>query len=281
MMEEQRSPQLLHDIFSAIAESYTTIVYMDTNDKSAHPIRLDDYSTRFEKILSSDIDMTEMMGMYVKDAVFKDDANELIRYADLEYVTERLKNENPILHIYRCFHNDRVFYFRLKIVPIEDGKKIIYGFENIDNEYRQQLQVKAEREMQMVCLKGLSREFLSVWYLDGKSRKIRLIQNNGKESENGEAVRIGNAMVDYHFSLQKYYSQFLSAEDFDRMMRETSYEAIVEKSNENELYPINYIRINPDGSKSWFQACYAKITDENGIANFVVGYRCIDGTVGE
>ena len=280
-MEENQSAKLLHDIFTAIAESYKSIVYMDTTTKKAYSIRLDEYSAKYEKVLASDIDMVDIMEMYVNDAVFKEDANELLRLADLEFVRERLKNENPILHIYRCIHNDRVYYFRLKIVPIENGNKIIYGFENIDNEYRLQLQIKAEREMQMLCLKGLSREFLSVWYLDGKSRKVRLIQNNGKESENGEAVRIGNAMVDYHFSLQKYYSQFLSEEDFDRMMRETSYETVVENSNENELYPINYTRINPDGSKSRFQACYAKITDENGIANFVVGYRCIDGTVGE
>ena len=281
MTEENQSAKLIHDIFTAIAESYRSIVYMDTKNKKAYPIRLDEYSSKYEEVFASDIEMTEIMGMYVKDVVFKDDANELLRYADLEYVRERLKAENPILHIYRCFHNDRVYYFRLKIVPIENGDKIIYGFENIDNEYRQQLQIKAEREMQMICLKGLSREFLSVWYLDGKSRKVRLIQNNGKESENGEAVRIGNMMVDYHFSLQKYYSQFLSDEDFDRMMRETSYEKVVENSNDNELYPINYTRINPDGSKSQFQACYAKITDETGIANFIVGYRCIDGTVGE
>ena len=73
--------------------------------------------------------------------------------------------------------------------------------------------------------------------------------------------------------MQKYYGNFVDPEDFDRMMRETSYETLVEKTNEEDLYSVNYVRINPDKTRSPFQVCYAKITDSSGIANFVFGYR--------
>ncbi len=133
----------------------------------------------------------------------------------------------------------------------------------------------------MMLVDGLSREYMSVWYLDGKSRKVKLIQNNGSEKENAAPVKIGETVIDYHFSMQKYYGSYVDPEDFDRMMRETSYETLVENTTEDDLYSINYIRINPDKTRSHFQVCYAKITDDAGIANFVFGYRNIDNALNE
>lgn len=272
---------LLHVIFSAVAESYTSIVYMDPTDRMAYPVRLDDYSERYRSVLENGILMSEIVKIYAKEGVCPEDAPELERLADYDYVSKRLSEEKQILHIYRTIHNENIVYYRLKIVSIEDGKKIIYGFENIDHEYRKQMEVQSERELQMMFLKGLSREYMSVWYLDGASRKVRLIQNNGTDNQNGEAVRIGNTLIDYHFSMQKYFGKYVDPEEFDRMMNATAYETLAEKTTENDLYRINYIRINPDGSRSHFQVCYAKITDEKGIANFVFGYRCTDSAIEE
>ena len=271
--------KLLYDAFFAIAESYTSIIYMDTSDQRAYSIRLDDYSIRYEEALSTHPKMSDVLELYVNETVCRDDAAGIIRLADSEYVLDRLKTENPILHIYRSVHGDNILYYRLKIVPVDDGKKLIYGFENIDSQYRRQLEIKAESERQMRLLDGLSREYMSVWFLDGKSRKITLIKNNGSEAENGEPVRIGNTMVDYHFSMQKYFGEFAKPEDFERLMVETSYESLERNAGDNDLYSVNYVRINPDKSLSHFQACYAKIVDDQGVANFVFGFRCIDSAI--
>lgn len=270
---------LLHEVFNTIAASYTSIIYLDTTDMMAYPVLLDQYSERYRSVLENGISMPDVVEMYVRDGVHTDDRASLLKYADYNYVSNKLLTENPILHVYRTVHGDNILYYRLKIIPIEDGKKLVYGFENIDHEYRKQLEIRSERELQMMFLKGLSREYMSVWYLDGASRKVRLIQNNGTDAENGEAVRIGSMIMDYHFSMRKYFGKYVDPEDFDRMMHETAYETLVEKAHDNDLYSINYIRINPDESRSHFQVCYAKITDEKGIANFVFGYRCMDSAI--
>ncbi len=279
-MVDVNESRILYESFCAIAESYTSIVYLDVEENKAYPIRLDDYSKRYEERLSQGISMTEIVEEYVRDTVYSDDAEGLLELADHDRVIEKLKKEIPIFHTYRAIHNGQIVYYRLKIVPIEDGKKIVYGFENFDKQFRYQLAIKAEKETQMMLVRGLSREYMSVWYLDGKSRKISLIQDNGSDMENGEAVQIGKTMVDYHFSAQKYYGNFVDPEDFDRMMAATAYETLVEKTGEDDLYRVNYIRINSDKSRSHFQVCYAKITDASGIANFVFGYRNVDGAIG-
>ncbi|MCR5302808.1 MAG: hypothetical protein K6E49_10270 [Lachnospiraceae bacterium] len=278
-MIDQDGVKLLYEAFFAIAESYTSIVYMDTTDDRTYVIRLDDYSIRYEERLKEHPVFREIMKMYVNDMVYRDDAPALMQFSDKEYVLDRLKKENTLRFIYRAVHGDKMVYYRLKIVPVEDGKKLLYCFENIDDQYRKQLEVKAESDRQMILLDGLSREYMSVWFLDGKSRKISLIRNNGSESENGEPVRIGNTLVDYHFSMQKYFGEFARPEDFERLMRETGYETLEKNAGEDDLYIVNYIRINPDGSLSHFQACYAKIVDGSGVANFVFGFRCIDSAM--
>lgn len=277
-MYDQNEMKLLYEAFFAIAESYTSIIYLDTEDGVIYPIRLDEYSKRYEETLRNKPSAAEIFKQYVRDTVFVEDAVEVMKFSDKEYVLERLKSENPILHIYRALHHDRIIHYRLKIVPIEDGKKIVFGFENIDNQYRKQLEIKAENEMHISIRDALTREYMSVWYLDGKSRKVRLIRNNGSDEENGDAVRIGSTMVDYHFSMQRYFERFVNPEDFDRLMEETSYDTLTEKVGDN-LYTVNYIRNNPDGSRSHFQACYAKIADQTGISDFVVGFRNIDSAV--
>ncbi len=277
-MYDQNEMKLLYEAFFAIAGSYTSMIYLDTEDGVIYPIRLDEYSKRYEEALRNKPSAAEIFKQYVRETVFVEDAVEVMKFSDKEYVLERLKNENPLLHIYRASHNDRIVYYRLKIVPIEDGKKIVFGFENIDNQYRKQLEIKAENEMHISIRDALTREYMSVWYLDGKSRKVRLIRNNGSDEENGDAVRIGSTMVDYHFSMQRYFERFVNPEDFDRLMEETSYDTLTEKVGDN-LYTVNYIRINPDGSRSHFQACYAKIADQTGISDFVVGFRNIDSAV--
>ncbi len=275
-MYDQDGAKLLYEAFFAIAESYTSIVYMDADTKKAYPIRLDDYSMRYEEDFRRGVTMTEIMEKYVHDTVYSDDAEEVLRLADKAYITEKLTGKIPVLHIYRSVHNDRILYYRLKIVPIEDGRKILYGFENIDSQYRHQLEIKAEQERHVKLLDGLSREYMSVWYLEGKSKKVTLVQNNGDFSDNGEAVKIGRTMVDYHFSMQKYFESYAMPEDFDRLMEETGYDTLVCCAGDDDLYSVNYIRINPDRTTSHFQICYAKITDSSGIANFVIGFRKIN-----
>lgn len=278
-MFDQNEMKLFFEAFSAIAESYTSISYMDTEDEVMYPIRLDDYSKRYEEALKARPRAKDILAQYVKDTVYKDDADGVLRLGDKDYVLERLKSENPILHVYRTIHNDKVVYYRLKILTVEDGKKIVYGFENIDSSYRSEHNRSMEREIHSMVLEGLSREYLSVWYLDGKSRKVRLVQNNGSEEENGEAVRIGNMMIDYHFTMQKYFDGYVDPDDFDRLMHETSYDELVRNVKDNEMHPINYVRINPDGTKSHFQVCFAKIVDNAGIANFVAGFRNVDSAL--
>jgi hypothetical protein len=231
---------------------------------------------RYREAFDAGNDLETILGMYVKETVYRDDADKLMRYADLDYVMKKLESENPLIYVYRCVHDEKMVYYRLKIVPIEGGQKLIYGFENFDKQFRDQLQIKSQREMQMMLVDGLSREYLSVWHLDGKSRKVALIRNNGAPEDNAEPVRIGETMIDYHFSMQKYFGNFANGDDFDRLMHETSYESLVKNAGEQDLYRINYTRINTNGTTSHFQVCYAKIVDAAGICDFVFGFRNID-----
>ncbi len=278
-MSDTESIRLVYDAFFAIAESVTSMVYVDVSDHTIHPIRLDAYSKRYEEMFKGNPVFSEVFGRYVEETVYKEDAKAIKRFADIDHVVERLREENPLLHVYRAFHNDKVVYYRLKVVPIDEGTKLIYGFENIDSEYRRRMKITAENERYLTLLDGLSREYLSVWFLDGKSRKVTLIRNNGSDRENGGPVRIGSTLIDYHFSMQKYFSTYVSPEDFDRLMEETSYESLVKNAGDDDLYCINYIRINTDGQRNHFQLCYAKITDDTGMASFVFGFRNIDSAV--
>ena len=146
---------------------------------------------------------------------------------------------------------------------------------------KKQKELAAEREQKMTILKGLSSEFLSVWYLDGHTQAITLMQNNGKPVDNGRAVKIGVRALDYKTAMESYFKEFASDEEYEKLIQKTSYEEIVKNSEENVLYPVNYVRKNDDGTKSYFQACYAKSVGKDGVVNFIFGFRNIDASMQE
>ena len=95
---------------------------MDSTDRKVYPIRLDDYSRRYEEILNGKPDMPTMLAAYVKDTVYSEDAEGLLAYGDFDYVVKRLETENPLFYMYRAIHNERIVYYRLKIVTIGSAK---------------------------------------------------------------------------------------------------------------------------------------------------------------
>ena len=73
-MVDLNESRILYEAFCAIAESYTSIVYLDAKDRRTYPIRLDQYSMKYEEMLSKGPDMRTALEAYVKDTVYKDDA---------------------------------------------------------------------------------------------------------------------------------------------------------------------------------------------------------------
>lgn len=272
--------KLIADIDDAIARSYTAVLYFDTHDQSLHYVRHNRFGKMIREEVDSDPHLRHFIDVYVRLLVYKDDADEVLRFGDFDYVMDRLKTSNPLFHTYRTIRDGRMVYYRLKIIPFDNGTKLIYGFEYFDDQVRERIARQTEHETQMTLLAGLTCEYESVWLVDAAIHHGKLIRNNMKKSAMSDILHRfteGN----YETILGNYIDHYIVAEDRERVYLMSSIDNLMRNTKEDEIYHINYCRIDPAGVRNYIQLSVARVTDEKGVVRFVCGFRNIDAIIEE
>ena len=281
--EEQKiaeQQKLLNDIDDAIARSFTSVIYVEAEDQSVYIVRLNRLGKVVREGFGQTANIREVMDGYVKALVYKDDAAGVLKYGDFDYVMECLKETNPIFHTYRTIRDGRIVYYRLKIIPFDNGKKIIYGFEHFDDQVREKLARESEHEMQMTLLAGLSCEYESVWLVDAALHHGKLIRSNIDHTDSGAKMnRITEGS--YETIIGTYIDRYVVPEDRERLYTLSSIDNLVRNTKEDELFHINYSRIDPEGNRNYVQLAIARVTDDMGVIRFVCGFRNIDAIMEE
>ena len=280
--EEQAISQrekLFSEIDDALARSFTSVIYVNTEDLMVTPVRLNRHGRSIEDEANRDKHLRNVIDVYVKALVYRDDAKGVLRFGDYDYVTKRLEESIPVYHTYRTVREGKIVYYRLKIIPFDGGKKLIYGFEYFDDQMREELSRKTEHETQMTLLAGLTCEYESVWIVDSAMHHCKLVRSN----MNPEISDIMNRDSEgsYEEILGNYIERYIVPEDKERVYSETSIHNLMRNTKEDEIFHINYYRVNPAGKKNYIQMCVSRVTDESGIVKFIYGFRIIDSIIEE
>ena len=135
----------------------------------------------------------------------------------------------------------------------------------------------AERQRHLVDI--LSQDFSSIWYISARSHKMTLVIQNDEENTTDSAIQEGLKYRTYELMFNDYIDRYVNDDDKDRVRKEVAFPNIITKVKEGELYPINYLRDNLDGTKSYFQICFARVTHNTGKLYFACGFRNIDGMI--
>ncbi len=132
----------------------------------------------------------------------------------------------------------------------------------------------AERQRHLIDI--LSREFTSVWYISARSHKMTLIQQNDRESTTASVITEGLQYDSYEKMFDNYIENHVDDVDKDRVRKEVSFGNLITRVKEGELYPINYLRDNLDGTKSYFQVCFIRVVHDTGKLYFACAFRDVD-----
>ena len=162
----------------------------------------------------------------------------------------------------------------------KDGRRYsILLYDEVSDTVRRNL-FKEERETQMTLLAGLSCEYEAIWLVDADIHHGKLIRSNMGNTRSAEKM---NSMNDgnYEVILENYIEQYVVPRDRERMYAETSIDSLLRNTRENELYHVNYLRVNEEGKKNYMQLVYSRVIDDTGVTRFVCGFRNIDEVIAE
>ena len=281
--EEERKieerDRLFAEIDDAIARSYTSVIYVDTDTQIVTSVRLNRHGKPLEEECRRDSHLRHVIDVYVNALVYRDDMKGVLKFGDFDYVIKALEENNPLYHTYRTVRDGRIVFYRLKIIPFEGGKKLIYGFEHFDDQIREKLARKNQYETQMTLLAGLSCEYESVWLVDATLHHAKLIRSNMKSGISSIMNRDYEGA--YESILGNYIEKYVVPEDRERVYSMADINNLMRNTKEDEIYHINYYRVNPNGERNYIQLCIARVTDENGVVRFVCGFRNIDSIIEE
>ncbi len=208
------------------------------------------------------------------DIVYQDDVVKLQKFI---YKVESTNEIDKIFEIeYRVHRKDKaVLWLRVLCKKLfnKDGSpsEAIGVVIDVTNEKL------AERQRHLVDI--LSREFTSVWYISARSHKMTLVRQNDERQTTSSAINEGLHYNSYEKMFSDYIDKYVDEVDKERLRKEVAFGNLLTRVKEGELYSINYLRDNLDGSKSYFQICFARVVHNTGKLYFACGFRDIDNII--
>lgn len=155
-----------------------------------------------------------------------------------------------------------------------NGKKYsILLYDEVSDRARRNL-FKDEKTL----LIGLSCEYETVWLVDASIHHGKLILNNMGDTRSSVIMTSMNE-GNYEALLENYIEKYVVPADRERMYAETDLSSLLRNARKDELYYVNYSRINEEGETNYMQLAYARVTDDAGIDQFVCGFRNIDAVI--
>ncbi|MBQ1868746.1 response regulator [Selenomonas ruminis] len=236
------------------------------------PVRMNDIAKHVVFSQTKKLTPRALMKTYIDSFVHPDDAADMMRLTDLDYLQKRLAEEPFVVQLYRTRQNGIDTYFRLRIVKLTQRPILVCAFENIDKEVREKKRTAHEREQYNMLINGLSREYSSVWYIDATLNLVSLVRTNTK-SVTTKRVLEDVKEISYEKAIHNYIDKFVVPEDRKRLYQQTSIKELLKHIPHDGVYRIDYARTNLDGKRCQFQACFARDISVKGTPCFIAGFR--------
>lgn len=129
-------------------------------------------------------------------------------------------------------------------------------------------------------ISALSQEYHTLWLCSKDGRNLQLIRTTGKNTIKN-AVQIGLDIPYIADATERYTRSYVDESDQERVLREAKFEVVLEKTANNELYTVNYLRCSEDGQTTYHQMAYARAVHEDGDFDIILGFRDVDDMVRE
>ncbi len=213
--ETARQKEIYNQITSSLAEQYDTLYYINIDDNTYSEISsTDEYKKLNVPATGNDFfaESRRSIGKYVHP---EDQEKALaIHYKDV--MLGNLKNRNSFSIAYRLVVDGRVKHIRHTEIMARDRKHILVCIENIDEEVKAQLALKADKEKSVTytqIAETLAAHFDLIYYIDCENAHYAELSAKRKSGE----LKVQEEGADFFASCRKNLDRLIYAEDRERI----------------------------------------------------------------
>lgn len=145
-LQEKKREGRYTKLVRALSIDYSFVCFIDPQTGRSVTIQNNEDSRRvLGGVFSGETVFEESMERYIQNFVHEDDKDMLRKAASLETLKKELSEKNIYYVTYRTSRNDKMTYFQLKAVYVDDdgeGSGIVLGLRSVDEETRKEMEQK-------------------------------------------------------------------------------------------------------------------------------------------
>ena len=141
--------------------------------------------------------------------------------------------------------------------------------------------MEEDMAVRQAVIEALSKSYHTMWLINDVETETFSLYRGDVAGKTTHAAPIRAALQRMKYSQAKeYYIQTSVAEsDQERLQKELSLHALVERLNETEQFNINYLRKMEDGSEKYFRIEFAKMEMPGGRMGIVCAFKDVDADI--
>jgi signal transduction histidine kinase/AmiR/NasT family two-component response regulator len=134
-------------VFNVLSRNFKNVYLVDLKNETVKILKLEaDYVDVQNEGIDREFPFDIILGNWLNNVVCQDDREELSKIFTVENVSKRLAAEKEFTGNYRSEVDGEVHYFQYNVSIVnEDGTKVIFGFQNIDDIICTQLEEEKKR----------------------------------------------------------------------------------------------------------------------------------------
>ncbi len=137
-------------------------------------------------------------------------------------------------------------------------------------------------EEQQVIIDGLSREYHTIWLMEGKGKHDLLLFRSTGVKTIKDAVELFLKEPHYEEGVKQYIKKFVHEDDAERVAQAVRFDIIEKETPETGTYVVSYRRYNADKiDYDYHQMCFARAAGVKGEVNYIFAFRDADKTIRE
>ena len=263
--ETARQKEIYNQIASSLAAQYDTLYYININDNTYSEISsTDEYKKLNVPATGNDFfaESRRRIGKYVHP----EDQGKVLALHYKDVMLGNLKKRNSFSIAYRLVVNGRVRHIRHTEIMARDGKHIIVCIENIDEEVRAQIALRADRERNVTftqIAETLAAHFDLIYYIDCENAHYAELSAKRKSGE----LKVQEVGDDFFAACRKNLDRLIFSEDRERIRNFLDRDHLI-SGLENRRQLTEDYRMQTDGGK--LQYTRMAVTYSSDHSHFII-----------
>ena len=263
--ETARQKEIYDHIASSLAAQYDTLYYIDIDDNTYSEISsTDEYKKLNVPATGNDFfaESRRSIGKYVHP----EDQQKVLAIHYKDVMLDNLKKRNSFSIAYRLVVNGKVRHIRHTEIMARDRKHIIVCIENIDEEVRAQLALKADREKSVTytqIAETLAAHFDLIYYIDCESTHYAELSAKRKSGE----LKVQEEGEDFFAACRKNLDRLVYSEDRERIRNFLDRDHLISGLENRRMLTEDY-RMLTDGGKT--QYTRMEVTYSSDHSHFII-----------